>query len=243
MTLSGEYNVRCLSSKSFVLRTLPRATGVSRALRARNPKKSEKSLLGPLAPGSQKVSKKSRTDIFEIFSRLFGLFRDFFQTFWGPQGGGPGKLFSDFLSFLGPEGPRDFCSSREVCKLRVVPCGRLPCPLHASPHPLFALRRVLHLRLPIALKHAEALHSEEFARTLLSRGRQVGVGMGGGRNGCFWGAPILHLFVEKCYIFQGFGQKSAAPKTAVPTTTYPNPHLTPSDYSPLPQHLATKSEA
>ena len=34
------------------------------------PKKSEKSL--------EKVSKKSRTDIFETFSRLFGLFRDFF---------------------------------------------------------------------------------------------------------------------------------------------------------------------
>ena len=53
--------------------------------------------------------------------------------------------------------------------------------------------------------------------------------MGGGWNGCFWGAPILHLFVEKCFIFQGFGQNRGAPKTAVPTTTHPIPQLTPSD--------------
>ena len=52
----------------------------------------------------------------------------------------------------------------------------------------------------------------------------------GGRNGRFWGAPILHYFVEKCYIFQDFSQKiGAPPKTAVPTTTHPIPHLTPSD--------------
>ena len=44
------------------------------------------------------------------------------------------------------------------------------------------------------------------------RGRQMGDGMGGGRNGCFWGAPILHLFMEKCFIFQGFGQKLGRPK-------------------------------
>ena len=44
------------------------------------------------------------------------------------------------------------------------------------------------------------------------RGRQLGDGMGGGWNGCFWGAPILHLSVEKCFIFQGFGQKSGRPK-------------------------------
>ena len=29
------------------------------------------------------------------------------------------------------------------------------------------------------------------------RGRQVGDGMGGGRNGCFGGAPILHVFGGK----------------------------------------------
>ena len=44
------------------------------------------------------------------------------------------------------------------------------------------------------------------------RGRQVGDGMGGGWDGRFWGAPILHLFVQKCFILQGFGQKSGRPK-------------------------------
>ena len=77
------------------------------------PKKSGKSLPGPPAPGPQKVWKKSRTDIFETFSRLFGLFRDFFQTFWGPGAGGPGRLFPDFFGISGPEGLRDSCSSRE----------------------------------------------------------------------------------------------------------------------------------
>ena len=43
-------------------------------------------------------------------------------------------------------------------------------------------------------------------------GRQVGDGMGGGWNGRFWGTPILHLFVGKCCVFQGFGQKSGRPK-------------------------------
>ena len=47
--------------------------------------------------------------------------------------------------------------------------------------------------------------------------------MGGGRNGCFWGAPILHLFVGKRCIFQGFGRNRSAPKTAIPTTTHPIP--------------------
>ena len=40
----------------------------------------------------------------------------------------------------------------------------------------------------------------------------MGDGMGGGWNGRFWGTPILHLFVEKCCVFQGFGQKSGRPK-------------------------------
>ena len=80
------------------------------------PRKSEKSLPGPPAPGSQKVWKKSqkrsRKDIFETFSRLFGLFGDFFQTFWAPG------TFSDFFGIPGPEGPRDSCSSREGSQLQ-----------------------------------------------------------------------------------------------------------------------------
>ena len=42
---------------------------------------------------------------------------------------------------------------------------------------------------------------------------------GGGRNGCSWGGPILHLFVEKMSYCPGFWPKIGAPqKTAVPTT-------------------------
>ena len=86
------------------------------------PKKSEKSLPEPPAARPQKVSKKSRTDIFETFSRLFGLFRDFFQTFWGLTAAAPGRLFSDFFFWIsGPEGPRDSCSSREGRNARIWP--------------------------------------------------------------------------------------------------------------------------
>ena len=60
------------------------------------------------------------------------------------------------------------------------------------------------------------------------RGRQLGDGMGGGRNGCFWGAPILHQNPEKCCIFQVLAKNRGAPKVAVPTTTHPIPQLTPS---------------
>ena len=65
--------------------------------------------------------------------------------------------------------------------------------------------------------------------------------MGGGRNSCFWGAPILHLFVQKCCIFEGLGQNRGAPKTAVPTTTHPILHLTPSDFIPT-EHSVKRKE-
>ena len=61
------------------------------------PKKSEKKSPGASGPGVpkslEKVSKKSRTDTFEALSRLFELFRDFFQTFGDPGARGPGRLF------------------------------------------------------------------------------------------------------------------------------------------------------
>ena len=53
--------------------------------------------------------------------------------------------------------------------------------------------------------------------------------MGGGRNGHFGGAPVLHLFEEKTLYFPGCGQNRGAPQTAVPTTTHPIPHLKPSE--------------
>ena len=55
--------------------------------------------------------------------------------------------------------------------------------------------------------------------------------MGGGRSGCFWGAQILHIFVENALFSKGLAKSRGTPKTAVPTTTHPNPHLTPSDTS------------
>ena len=75
---------------------------ISRGRRPRGPKK------------SGKVSKKSRTDIFETFSRLFGLFRDFCQTFWDPGAGGPGRPSSDS------------CSSREGSQ-HIKFLGNFPC--------------------------------------------------------------------------------------------------------------------
>ena len=54
----------------------------------------------------------------------------------------------------------------------------------------------------------------------------MGDEMDGGRNGCFWGAPILHLFVERPAAFsKGFGQKSGHPKNGR-SYPHPIPHLT-----------------
>ena len=66
--------------------------------------KSQKGLKKSPGAGSQKVWKKSRKSPDQTFSRLFpdfGLFRDFFQTFF--------RLFG----ISGPEGLGDSCSSRE----------------------------------------------------------------------------------------------------------------------------------
>ena len=52
--------------------------------------------------------------------------------------------------------------------------------------------------------------------------------VGGGRNGRFWGAPILAQNPGKYSIFPQKMQNRGAPKTAIPTTTHPIPHLTPS---------------
>ena len=60
------------------------------------------------------------------------------------------------------------------------------------------------------------------------RGRQLGDGMGGGRNGCFWGAPILHFWWKMLY-FSGFGQKSGRPKNGRSHHHPSHPQLTPSE--------------
>ena len=61
----------------------------------------------------------------------------------------------------------------------------------------------------------------------LFRARQVGDGMGGGRNGRFGSAPIFGQNPLKESILHKKMQNWGAPKTAVPTTTHPIPHLTP----------------
>ena len=65
------------------------------------PKKSEKSLPAPPAPGSPKVWEKSRKSPEQTFSRLFPDFSDFFETF--------SRLFPDpgavFQTFWGSQAP------------------------------------------------------------------------------------------------------------------------------------------
>ena len=76
-----------------------------------------------------------------------------------------------------------------------------------------------------------------FMPAFFLRGRQLGDGMGGGRNGCFWGAPILHLIVEKWFWLK----IGAPPKMAVPTTTHPIPHLMPSDFQGVAKEVGKRS--
>ena len=77
---------------------------VSRGLRPRDPKKSPKS------PGTLQ---KHSPDTFRRLSEDFpDCPRDFFETFWGPGAGGPGRHFRDSFGISGPEGPRDLCKGR-----------------------------------------------------------------------------------------------------------------------------------
>ena len=91
------------------------------------------------------------------------------------------------------------------------------CPLH-----------FLHLNRVVC---SNTLFSNTSASTnslLFIRGRQVGDGMGGGRNGRVWGARFLAKTLENKAFFHKKMQNRGAPKTAVPTTTHPIPQLTPS---------------
>ena len=53
-----------------------------------------------------------------------------------------------------------------------------------------------------------------FCRLTKVRGRQLGDGMGGGRNGHFWGAPIFGQNPEKYSIFPLKYAKSGCPKNS-----------------------------
>ena len=61
--------------------------------------------------------------------------------------------------------------------------------------------------------------------------------MGGGRNGCFLGRPDFASFVENALFSRVLAKNRGAPKTAVPTTTHPVPHL---DALPLTHTHTTK---
>ena len=106
--------------KSSVCPSKPRESnffgGISRdfaGISRKRPKSLRKKCLGSIfGPKTlEEVSKKSRTDIFEAFSRLFGLFSRLFQTFGASGLGTPGDSFQIFFLISGTEGPRDSCSS------------------------------------------------------------------------------------------------------------------------------------
>ena len=96
-----------------VLRTFRRATGVSRALRARNPQKSLKKISrGRRGKKVRKVWKKSRKCLFGTFSRLF-------PDFWGPRGLRPRETV--FQTFWGFRAQR--ARETPVARRRVRNCG------------------------------------------------------------------------------------------------------------------------
>ena len=76
--------------------------------------------LGASGPGTPKSLQKSPGTLQKhspnTFRRLSGDLpdcpRDFFETFWGPGAGGPGKHFRDFFGISGSEGPGDLCKGR-----------------------------------------------------------------------------------------------------------------------------------
>ena len=106
------------------LGTSPPLTEVSRALRARDAEKVSKMSPGASGPGTPKSLKKVSGTVREVsgesresvsMESVFGVFRDFLETFWGP-----GRHFRDFFGISGPEGPRDLCKGRagsQVCSL------------------------------------------------------------------------------------------------------------------------------
>ena len=58
----------------------------------------------------------------------------------------------------------------------------------------------------------------------------MGGGIGGGRKGRFWGGPIFGQNPLKYSIFPQKDANRGTPKTAIPTTTHPIPHVKPSDF-------------
>ena len=101
-------------------------------------------------------------------------------------------------------------------------CGRRGQVLQSHPLPISPL-----LQTPKHVWKAARISDPDPGLTGL-RGRQVGVGMGGGRNGCFWGAPFAS-FCGKMRYFPGFWPKKAGhPKNG---HSYHHPSQPPLDAS------------
>ena len=67
------------------------------------PKKSRKCLEGPPGPGTPKKAQKSLGTIRKVSESLFGVFREFFETFWGSRARRPRERFSrTFSAFRAP---------------------------------------------------------------------------------------------------------------------------------------------
>ena len=152
------------------------------------PKKSEKSLPGPEAPGPQKVWKKSRKSPEQTFSRLFPDFSDFFKTL--SRLFGAGRLFSDSFGISGPEGPRDSCSSREgsqdLMLLSVWWCGG-------------CLRALACLQLPLLVEKKKSFDLHQGPSDIRSR-------VSGSRGSL--GALVSINSVQTRCIVKGEAQKS-----------------------------------
>ena len=112
----------CFHSGSFKLRgpiailflqPRPPLTGVSWALRARNPERVSKESPGAFGPGVPEVSETVSKQSPESQDRLFRDSEDCFETvsdtFWSSGPEGPRRLFGDSFGIPGPEGPGDSC--------------------------------------------------------------------------------------------------------------------------------------
>ena len=84
------------------------------------PKKSEKSLTGPRAPGPPKSKSRKSLESLEKASKRFR--KDFSRLFPDCRGGpgpeAPGDFFSVFFGVLGPEAPRDPCKGSTLFRAR-----------------------------------------------------------------------------------------------------------------------------
>ena len=97
----------------------PPLRGVSRALRARNPRRvSERVSRGLPAPGSKKCLKQSRKSLWSVKKDCFETpetLRRLFQTLFGPRGRkAPGDFFGGSSGIPGPKGAGDSSKGRTV---------------------------------------------------------------------------------------------------------------------------------